>query len=652
MLLDLPSPSTEFTQATCESTGTRPACWEGRIEQLLWRSSEAGIVAIQSTAMTYAEHSIRLALTLHNGEEGCFQWSVENGKTLVVSLQEEDAARLACWFLHNTLHMKIAVEAYAHVHPCRNPFCRKQHQIHEMLDHEDSADNYLYDSKVTSFTETNIKQWIGTKKPAADDICFPKHAVAMSSNDMVICKNLRVMDQTISISSFPREMAALRETRAPRNTTVDAKLVLARDNTSLALVRKHVRPTRVYVCSKGAVEKMTGEGPFGCVSYVWAQYMKDRELREELQRLSAITSIDMWWVDRWCIVQDDPEDKLREIPRMREYYGDADLTAVLMPDVTTTMAEIPQDTEIFNVVRSRNQNLQLLGQVCNSMWSKRLWTLQEGVLACMTLILTEQQCLPGSLIDLLLDWQYCPTEESAWATIEPMGPLEPMIHGPCAWWNRGKMCIKRSLFGREYDKWWGSNVVVRSQRMHSAEVLEVAAERMCTLESDRLYGIAGLIKGGDRLEVDYGMKSETLIAHAVEVGALGLEVLMTATVSQQIGRCWAPRTLHDLASYSGSWRLRGLQHHAEVTTHGLLVRAHMVHRVDGAWKDGQGLELEDWRGWEYQDGTYIVLSASGRHNTHIAILCDKVLGNIVHREKSVVVKAINMSRGDLFYIGY
>ena len=110
------------------------------------------------------------------------------------------------------------------------------------------------------------------------------------------------------------------------------------------------------------------------------------------------------WVDRFCIDQEDENDKHHQIHNMHEIYAAAEITILAsaadepwtsgLPGVSSTN-RVPQETarigtySLASFIPSRvSRNL-----VSRSKWASRAWTYQEAILSRRRLIFTQEQVL-------------------------------------------------------------------------------------------------------------------------------------------------------------------------------------------------------------------------------------------------------------------
>lgn len=71
---------------------------------------------------------------------------------------------------------------------------------------------------------------------------------------------------------------------------------------------------------------------YAAVSYVWAQWKDITDVLRRLWGLMERSGLIYCWTDQLCIDQDSPDEKEAEIRRMRDYYSQAAITYVMVPD--------------------------------------------------------------------------------------------------------------------------------------------------------------------------------------------------------------------------------------------------------------------------------------------------------------------------------
>lgn len=148
-------------------------------------------------------------------------------------------------------------------------------------------------------------------------------------------------------------------------------------------------------------------------------------LRITQERHEELFGIKYCWIDTWCIDQNDPEDKRRQIPMMGEIYRNAlcvvvtvrhrfsftqeDWNAILQKlqePILYTRDRIITDSdkavaayEALHISKELDRALEIIREFNELVWMKRVWTAQEYILAARLV------CIGGDLhpFDLLSD---------------------------------------------------------------------------------------------------------------------------------------------------------------------------------------------------------------------------------------------------------
>jgi hypothetical protein len=143
------------------------------------------------------------------------------------------------------------------------------------------------------------------------------------------------------------------------------------------------------------------------------------------------------WVDTACIIQDDMQDKQRQLPIMDDIYGHATLTIIAA--VTNAKMHLPRwssnqsryttsvpmskrpPVELLDGVEYSTSGLNLHATLRDTVWNTRGWTFQEGMLARRALIFTQNQvfwnCPEESWCEgqhtEYKSWRHLPTEANS-----------------------------------------------------------------------------------------------------------------------------------------------------------------------------------------------------------------------------------------------
>ncbi|KAI5917148.1 hypothetical protein F4810DRAFT_697736 [Camillea tinctor] len=120
--------------------------------------------------------------------------------------------------------------------------------------------------------------------------------------------------------------------------------------------RAIVQLTRLYDANDRIEKSGLHPEHYIALSYCWREWEDDDALKNKLAGLSERLKIRYFWVDRWCVDQEDEVDKAREIHRMGEYYMGASACLVLAGPNIEPFPCVPQQD---GVVLSSFQQLLL-----------------------------------------------------------------------------------------------------------------------------------------------------------------------------------------------------------------------------------------------------------------------------------------------------
>jgi len=168
---------------------------------------------------------------------------------------------------------------------------------------------------------------------------------------------------------------------------------------------------RVIDCLARSVTKLPQRASYVTLSYVWDVLSEDGNTgslpaiipRSIQDAMSVTTTLGFRyiWVDRYCIPQDDADEKRRQIQRMDIIYRSSALTIVAaagvgphagLPGVGDTprnaklkFANVGTDTIVYL------PSSLFASPIETSKWNSRAWTYQEGLLANRRLVFSEAQ---------------------------------------------------------------------------------------------------------------------------------------------------------------------------------------------------------------------------------------------------------------------
>ncbi|KAJ9608317.1 hypothetical protein H2200_007305 [Cladophialophora chaetospira] len=166
---------------------------------------------------------------------------------------------------------------------------------------------------------------------------------------------------------------------------------------------------------------MVIKAPLNCVyaalSYTWGEFQGRKKTQQRISTLGKTlpgelpnTILDAmevtkqlgfsyFWVDRFCIDQENDEKRAEQIQRMDKIFNGAELTIVAaagdnddygLPGVGTKSRPAQTTIKLGNIRLWRSLSRPEIS-IRTSRWAERAWTLQEAILSCRRLIFTEQE---------------------------------------------------------------------------------------------------------------------------------------------------------------------------------------------------------------------------------------------------------------------
>lgn len=306
---------------------------------------------------------------------------------------------------------------------------------------------------------------------------------------------------------------------------------------------KHIPGMKVIDVRTRAVVPATTEFDYAALSYVWGANQTQDTIRlsdsapkviEDALEVAMKLDIPYLWVDRYCIDQQNKEEKHSQISKMHFIYRNARVTLVAaagtgsehgIPGVRGT----PRPSQPHVILGEDMFVTKLphpLTAIQYSTWGSRGWTYQEAVLSTRILAFTDSQI-----------YFECHCEERCEAIDEPLARLErnqPMdLHRRR---SRGLASIASSN-GQAYLK-------IRS---HISEV----ARRDFSYDEDRVDALRGIF--GDMEE------SGSLSGHlwGVPILILGRHLLCPRTTGFLTGLCWDTKRPTERCPAFPSWTWAG-----------------------------------------------------------------------------------------------
>ncbi|KAF1932678.1 HET-domain-containing protein [Didymella exigua CBS 183.55] len=167
---------------------------------------------------------------------------------------------------------------------------------------------------------------------------------------------------------------------------------------------------RVIDCREKTLRLIDSSEPYACLSYVWGDHPTGekgdwtstlRRAPRTIQDAMSVTlslGIAYLWVDRYCIDQDNPEEKHEIIRSMDLIYQGAEITIVAptgpdphygLPGVDATPRRCQLSLAVGKHTFVSTENMR--EQIHAAVWSSRGWTYQEMLMSRRRIVFTDSQ---------------------------------------------------------------------------------------------------------------------------------------------------------------------------------------------------------------------------------------------------------------------
>lgn len=342
--------------------------------------------------------------------------------------------------------------------------------------------------------------------------------------DRIYTKNPRLVDPVIARDQFREPEPELDSRRDIEGNTELARMPLALPTTYRypPLPSGHARFLRLAGTGPfpmGSLETHPLEDPppYVAVSYFWDATSPKRGMWVDTQSLgisetvlevlNQVVELQRWrrlkrlvWVDQICINQDDKDEKSDQIYRMGEIYSKAEEVFVWLGPTAhesdaalENMEHVVQSTSILNravharvgttglVAIMQKDHGQVYGRLLMRPWFRRLWTVQEALLARKLVVMCGYREVDFTLLARLalefpkyrsLDWILFPGASDE--------DLNSTLRGIC----RLHTLRVRDALAAERGQGLGSN----DFRM----LVSQSRERQVTMAPDRVHALMGV----------------------------------------------------------------------------------------------------------------------------------------------------------------
>ncbi|KAF5564866.1 hypothetical protein FNAPI_1944 [Fusarium napiforme] len=280
------------------------------------------------------------------------------------------------------------------------------------------------------------------------------------------------------------------------------------------------------------------------LSYPWNSY-SSQDLEKIIGIVHDVLRHRYFWVDRWCIDQYSYEDKENEVPKMKDYYSNAEYTLIL-PGMAFPLELAQLKTKGPKVRVYSPELVQQVKKTWESCeWRKRCWTLQEAIMSKHCTFWTGQEAAPlidcSQLVGVLCS---SPFGDSYINTLPHLSmevghvdkktlvAMAATIADPTEESVYQRAIVRCSSHGTIPD----ANACKRPL----AVLLDKLRGREATLELDEYYSLFSM--ASDKLPVvDYRIDVVQLVERILGTGALGANILLTSTRRDSvINRSWVP----------------------------------------------------------------------------------------------------------------
>lgn len=298
------------------------------------------------------------------------------------------------------------------------------------------------------------------------------------------------------------------------------------------------QPSRLVRVQSGEVVCPNQPVQYAAVSYAWGQWKDIEGMLGKPRSLMGPIGLLYAWIDQKCIIQDSEADKRAEIRRMREYYAQAAITYVMVPEWSTTFS-----WEVSGFVMSKEQAVRAAAEIRalkETEWASRVWTMQEALLSGRTVFVGRSRVKSAVELAVARSLNFL------------SGDANGHVHA--AWRKKTEARTVVIAKGPTFQCPALPNHILRDSMILTAtdyaktsyeyidDVWMITGQRQCSLEEDRVYGMSGLLRGGDALALEYGIGFEEAVRRAADMRLVSSSILLAEISSQQPGRCWCPRS--------------------------------------------------------------------------------------------------------------
>lgn len=302
------------------------------------------------------------------------------------------------------------------------------------------------------------------------------------------------------------------------------------------LRRTKGQPSRLFNVQSGEVVYPEQPVQYAAVSYALSQWADIEAMLCRLRSVMEPTGVIYVWIDQRCITE---ADKTAEIRKMKDYYEKAAITYVMVPEWSTTFS-----WKLAGFVMRSDQVHQAATEVQaleKTVWASRVWTVQEALLSRRIVFLgrNEEKSATELAVARELNWLSGDFYRHAVWRRNGRGESHVRVESKTASGSSSSPVTATNIL-RDAVILTNENYA-KTRYDHIDDVWRLSGARESSREEDRVYGLLGLIRGSEKMRLDYDIGFEEAVRIAADTGLVSNGVLLAETSSERPGRSWCPK---------------------------------------------------------------------------------------------------------------
>lgn len=299
---------------------------------------------------------------------------------------------------------------------------------------------------------------------------------------------------------------------------------------------------------------------------------------------------------------------MEEISRMTGYYQNARTIVVFDRGLASVdLQNIRLSRRTWTKEDLDKFSRSLKSTVEQTTWAKRVWTLQEFILAERVLFVTNSGLVEGYFFG---SWA-ADIPDNSRALYMQDAPWFITLYD--RWGGKLERAIAKPRFGFMDGRPIGpSNYTwprpARKGQLSLGAAWTLARGRQCTRKEDLVYGMAALLKNNEEIVIDYNVPWTELIRRSCRWGLVEADMLTARWTCAEPGMCWAP----DAPDYNVPYLLdEDFTYSSETCGIPCKVEVTMNASDIGCMVDVPQLEAQGGPKAEHREGTWGVLAFEG-----------------------------------------